>query len=99
MANNRLYLVCTTCYRNEDLLDSRNPAVHFIGKYYPSTGWYIFHDDHEKRLTEFLELHSHGTQWGANIESRLEIAEDYETAEQKKSLVGLPGLEPGTSGL
>jgi hypothetical protein len=80
MANNRLFLVCTTCKpangSPEILLLRAQRWSCMIAKYYPGTGWYLFHDDHQARLEKFLEQHSHGTQWGANIVSELEIAED-----------------------
>lgn len=60
MANNRFYLVCDKC-RSEDKEDH----LFFLGKYYPSNGWYpnVSGEDSKieriDKLAEFLEKHSH----------------------------------------
>jgi hypothetical protein len=78
MANNRLYLICTTCRKNGPR-DIRDSAVFMVAKYYPSTGWFPYKDEWAAKLEKWLAAHSHETQWGANIVSELEIAKDEET--------------------
>ncbi len=49
-----------------------------LAKYYPGTGWYQNSESRKayEKIEQFLEKHSHGTQWGANIVSELEIPSD-----------------------
>lgn len=49
MANNRLALVCEECKEGA-----------YLGKYYPSQGWFSTMDvDYKEYLDAFLQKHSH----------------------------------------
>ena len=50
MANNRMWLVCKKCKEKVLLM-----------KYYPSTSWYIFH---EELTNDFMEKHLHNADKG-----------------------------------
>lgn len=67
MANNRLILRCTTC--NDQQTIARYTAS-------PDGGWVPLAEEFKQFLTE----HTHFTQWGANLETYLEIPKDEEEA-------------------
>lgn len=66
MANNRMWLV-----------NKRTNARMLIAKYYPSTGWHVFHNDINSRLDKlFGENEPKPSRWGDNdwcIEYDLEV--------------------------
>lgn len=68
MANNRMWLA-----------NKRTNAKVLIAKYYPSTGWGVFHDDINPRLCKlFRENELEPSQWGDN-DWRIEYDEEVET--------------------
>jgi hypothetical protein len=67
MANNRLYLV------NKRL----NERV-FIGKYYPSTGWEIYHADFHQRLQAAFDKDQDASMW-----SKADWELEYETTKEE----------------
>lgn len=56
MANNRMWLK-----------NKRTGAQVLLAKYYPTTGWYTFHDDiHDKLDNLFEDNEPNPSQWGDN---------------------------------
>lgn len=56
MANNRMYLK-----------NKRTGAQVLLAKYYPSTGWYVFHDDIRVRMDDLFDRNeAPASMWGDN---------------------------------
>jgi len=56
MANNRMWLT-----------NKRTGAKVLLAKYYPSTGWYVFHDDLVAKLNALFDANDPApTMWGDN---------------------------------
>ena len=58
MANNRFYLACRQCILHDEVQDD---YMIYLGKYFPSGGWYrhTTGEAFENGLNEWLEKHSH----------------------------------------
>ena len=67
-----MYLRCPVCVENGE---DAKPIM--IAKYYPGTGWTIFHDDFSERLDGFFACHRHDSQWGNGFVLEFEIKPDY----------------------
>ena len=67
MANNRMWLVCRSCS-----VAGADDSTFFLGKYYPSQGWYCNRD--RERLSQlgadldaWFDRHKHETLFGEEI--------------------------------
>lgn len=65
MANNRMYLQCTAP-------ECKDADKFFLGKYYPSQGWYINREGDRRRymgedLDQWLDQHKHYSLFGHEI--------------------------------
>jgi hypothetical protein len=69
MANNRLYL--KTANGAKKIL---------LAKYYPSTGWYMYHS--QEKLDEFLESLGDGSMWGPT-----DLKLEWEIKTRRKSII------------
>lgn len=59
MANNRLLLICETCFpQGRGTPYDNTDAVFAIAKYYPSTGYYTGRPNNDS-FNEWLERHRH----------------------------------------
>ena len=66
MANQRMYLLCTKCMDDalEDDLDT-DKAMLYLGKYYPSSGWYNTNPKMMgRKFDRFMAQHKHGGMTG-----------------------------------
>lgn len=64
MANNRMWL--KNVKTGEQVL---------LAKYYPTTGWYTFHDDIGKRMDALFDADDHRSMWG-NTDWRIEYEQE-----------------------
>lgn len=79
MANNRMWLK-----------NKRTNARILLAKYYPTTGWYCFHDDLNVKLDKMFEDNEHDyTQWGDNdwvIEYEIDAKENLKWVRDAKKV-------------
>jgi len=78
MANNRLWLVCRECKKY-----GQESHKIFLGKYFPSQGWYNEKESFNERFEKFLEDHSHDcTLFGLSHEGKVPFSLDWEVSEK-----------------